>query len=68
MENEPKPITTEETERLAKLKTAKLETDEDLINLAGEFDGDAEIETEDHKPEPEQSLEFLMGGERYTQD
>ena len=58
MENEPKPVTTEEMERLIKLKAAELETDEDLIKLADIFDEDAEPEETEHAAEPEQALNF----------
>ena len=64
---EDKLITSEEVERLVKLKAGELDTDEDLIKLSDVFDEDG-FEPEESAPEPEQSLEFLIGGERYIQD
>ena len=55
MESESFLVTTEEVNRLIKLKAAGLETDEDLIKLADIFDEDAETEESEDAAEPEQT-------------
>ncbi len=58
MESESFLVTTEEVNRLIKLRVAELATDEDLIRFADIFNEDAETEgseESEHIAEPEQA-------------